>query len=118
MPEMVEAYIRCALWSTNDESDEQGGKPLDERFDRSDLDAETDVKMTRDCHAFWEANEKDLSLLDAEWAGHDFWLTRNGHGSGFWDLGLGEVGDRLTEASKRFGEFDLYVGDDGKVFGR
>ena len=50
-------------------------------------------------------------------AGHDFWLTRCGHGAGFWD------GDRpepaatvLTKASKAYGEVDLYIGDDGKVY--
>lgn len=48
-------------------------------------------------------------------AGHDFWLTRNGHGCGFWDRDLGEIGDKLTEAAKKFGEVNLYVGDDGFV---
>jgi len=33
-------------------------------------------------------------------AGHDFWLTRNGHGAGFWDGDWPETGDALTEASK------------------
>jgi hypothetical protein len=50
-----------------------------------------------------------------EQAGGDFWLTRNGHGVGFWDRGLGELGDRLTAASKPHGSSDLYIGDDGKV---
>jgi hypothetical protein len=47
--------------------------------------------------------------------GHDFWLTRNGHGAGFWDRGLGELGDFLTKMSKPFGEATLYVSDDGEV---
>lgn len=45
----------------------------------------------------------------------DFWLTRNGHGVGFWDRDVGAVGDRLTKACKKFGETYLYVGDDGKI---
>ena len=48
--------------------------------------------------------------------GHDFWLTRNGHGAGFWDRGLGELGQKLTEATKTFGTSDLYIGDDGKIY--
>jgi hypothetical protein len=48
-------------------------------------------------------------------AGHDFWLTRNGHGAGFWDRGLGELGDALTQAAKSFGQCDLYVTDDGAI---
>ena len=47
--------------------------------------------------------------------GHDFWLTRNGHGAGFWDRGLGELGDRLTGLAKPYGTVDLYITDDGKV---
>ena len=46
----------------------------------------------------------------------DFWLTRNGHGAGFWDRGLGSVGDELTKNAKPFGSVDAYVGDDGKVY--
>lgn len=34
-----------------------------------------------------------------EHAGHDFALTANGHGAGFWDRGLDELGDQLTAAA-------------------
>lgn len=40
------------------------------------------------------------------YAGHDLWLTRSGHGAGYWDRGLGELGDRLTEAAKSYGSPD------------
>lgn len=36
---------------------------------------------------------------------HDFFLTRNGHGSGFWD-GDYKEGDKLTEIAKSFGQDD------------
>ena len=43
-------------------------------------------------------------------AGHDFWLTRNGHGAGFRDGDWPEpFAAKLTEAAKRAGERDLYV---------
>ena len=52
-----------------------------------------------------------------ERAGHDFWLTRNHHGAGFWDGDWPEdVDEKLTEASHSWGEMDLYVGDDGRVY--
>jgi hypothetical protein len=75
-------------------------------------------KMAVDCLAFIEANEADLltyceqrtydpSQGEVEsYAGHDFWLTRSGHGAGFWDRGLGALGERLTEASKAYGSPD------------
>jgi hypothetical protein len=51
-------------------------------------------------------------------AGHAFWLTRNGHGAGFWDGDWPEPhASALDEASKAFGSFDLYVGDDGMIHG-
>jgi hypothetical protein len=57
-----------------------------------------------------------VSFQDAlEAFGHDFWLTRNGHGAGFWDRGLGALGDRLTDASKPYGEVNLWVDADGSV---
>jgi len=91
-------YIECALWATYDESNESGGDPLDENYDLSDLSEQCLEQIIQDCESFQEANSDDLlkSELNDSSAGHDFFLTRNGHGSGFWDRGLGEVGARLT----------------------
>jgi hypothetical protein len=50
-----------------------------------------------------------------EQAGHDLWLTSNGHGAGYWDRGLGDIGDKLTKAAKENGSVDLYLSDDGLV---
>lgn len=35
--------------------------------------------------------------------GHDFQLTRNGHGAGFWDRGYGEDGTYLTDMTRPSG---------------
>ncbi len=116
----TEAYIECALWSSTD-INEQGdmGSPLDENYGPEDIAPECLASMVRDCADFQETQADDLakSGLSDEQAGHDFWLTRNGHGAGFWDRGLGAVGHRLTEASKPYGSVDLYVGDDGLTHG-
>jgi hypothetical protein len=42
--------------------------------------------------------------LPDEFFGHDFYLTRESHGAGFWDRGLGELGDYLTGIAKSYGE--------------
>ena len=105
-----DGYVECALWSSTDDSDPSGGKPLDE-YD-GDLTKKALASMRRDCRGFLTA-EVRAWLAEGGWsdseAGHDFWLTRNRHGTGFWDRGLGEVGDRLTEASRKFGECYLFV---------
>ena len=48
--------------------------------------------------------------------GHDVWLTRNRHGAGFWDRGLGALGSKLSGVAKHLGSVDVYVGDDGMVY--
>jgi hypothetical protein len=92
-----------------------GGKPLDALFNVSDIDANTMAEFRTDCAAFYESCADDLTDMSAEQTGHDFWLTRNGHGAGFWDRGLGERGDRLSAMARPYGEVNLYVADDGSV---
>jgi hypothetical protein len=73
--------------------------------------------MESDCQEFLEANTSEIDG-NYEEAGHDFWLTRNGHGAGFWDGDWSEpAATRLTQCSKMFGNFDLYIGDDGMIHG-
>ena len=115
---MLAAYVEAALWSSIDEY----GNPLDDEYEPSDIDPETMAIMRADCFAFlsacwgdtWEEFTIDLSSIEPEQLGHDFWLTRNGHGAGFWDRGLGEIGERLTTLAHSFGEFDL-ITDGSKV---
>lgn len=107
----VDSYIRTALWSSNDESDDSGGgEPLDRNYSESDLTKEALKKMTADADRFYRENREDLASGTDSLGGHDFWLTRNGHGAGFWDGDWPEPqASRLTAASKRFGESSLYV---------
>ena len=42
---------------------------------------------------------------------HDYWLTRNSHGAGFWDRGLGDSGDRMSDAAQD-GSYMLYIPND------
>lgn len=107
-----DGYIRCALWASTNEQ----GEPLDTLYGRDDFADETIAHMHFDCDEFELDNAPDLLSLEREQVGHDFWLTRNGHGTGFWDRGLGEVGERLSQAAHVYGECDLYVGDDGKLY--
>lgn len=122
--EFLRGYVVCALWSSTGDDDE----PLDSTHDESDLAEETLQVMKNDCAKFMADNGEDLELFGnvmgvgetkayfSDSGGHDFWLTRNGHGAGFWDRGLDELGDRLAEAARAFGESHLYAGDDGKLY--
>lgn len=119
MDEFTRAYIEAAFWASTDESDESGGAPMDDNYGFQDLDERSVQEITQDCQKFQEENAADLEefselMSGKEWsgmeqAGHDFWLTRCGHGVGFWDRDAGEVGERLTKASEAFGEAYLFV---------
>jgi hypothetical protein len=111
---ILDHYITCALWSST-EGDE--GTPMDSLD--AELAPEAKEAMRKDCAAF-------VALIDelgidatqnwgAEQLGHDLWLTRNGHGAGFWDRGHDE-GDALASAARSMGQCDLYLGDDGAIY--
>ena len=132
-------YIETALWSSIDEQpDGSGGPMMDEKYGPDDLAPEALEAMRADLEGFIagprnfedssqegiDAHDRALVFWEAELGagqvGHDFWLTRNGHGAGFWDrfsTGVGEqFGRYLTRQAKPFGESYLYAGDDGKVY--
>jgi hypothetical protein len=103
------AYIEAALWSSTDDN----GEPLDQgNYELSD---EARRIMEADAASFYNAYHELWD--DDSQAGHDFWLTRNRHGAGFWDGDYPEPqGKQLTNASHKYGEVDLYVGDDGEIY--
>jgi len=116
MDAFTRSYIEAALWSSMDNADDQGGEPLDANHGPDNIAPETLCRMVGDCEAFQQANAEDIAG-NLEGAGHDFWLTRNHHGAGFWDGDWPElVGERLTAASHVYGSIDLYVGDDGLIY--
>lgn len=99
---------------------------LDEGLNPSEVElSESFMEKTRnDCTMFFQKNI--LILMDAvdvpgyDWykAGSDFWLTRKGHGAGYWDGDLpDEIGDLLTEKAQELLTHQcVYVGDDGLVY--
>lgn len=130
LEEMLDGYIQAAMWSTNDESDEQGGDPLDKHYSPKDLAWQTRAEMRADCLAFLQEFAEEIDLVRDEvkqaqaadcsvWAlaGHDLWLTRCGHGCGFWETsdwpeGLGKL---LTHYCRGIGQVHLYV-HNGRIY--
>lgn len=96
---------------------DDNGEPLDTHYNIYNLSAESRSRIVRDCHYFMlvaSTSDIDLSGLEAQ-AGHDFWLTRNGHGTGFWDRPeiYGEENARiLSIMSHCFGNCDPIITDD------
>src|SRR6266852_1896131 len=76
MDAFTRQYIITALWSSMDNSNDQGGEPLDANYGPEDIAPETLVSIKYDCEAFQHDHAEDIGG-DVEQAGHDFWLTRN-----------------------------------------
>lgn len=104
------AYLECALWSSTDDE-----TPLDRDHDITDIADEAVAKAIADCAAFRDKAGDMLAEWDAGKAGFNFWLTRNGHGAGFWDCSTIN-GDALTAVAETFSETDAYIGDDGRIY--
>lgn len=122
----AQGYVEAAFFtSASDPDDELYGKGF------CDLSAESVAEIVSECERFTAENAPMIEALVADGgprgdydeaaAGRDFWFTRNGHGVGYWDRGF--AGDaelaahHLSEAAERAGQKDVYLGDDGSVYG-
>ena len=137
----TQAYIETAFWIEMEmgtfREPHEGAATWDPEVHSSlpgdvtfaDLSPETLERMVKDCDEFMHSDAWLLICAalgdkldfdggaDSRQGGHDFWLTRNGHGAGFWDGDWPEpYATQLTEAAKRFGTFELYLGDDGRIY--
>ena len=114
------AYIEAMLWLARDwgHTDEYGGPDEYPDWTFEDLAPETLGKIIADCTAFRAANAAELEQAgDDEQNGHDFWLNRNQHGTGFEDRGYPDaIWEALFEASCGWRECDLCMRNDGKLY--
>lgn len=107
----TQAYTEALIWSSDDDSEEWAEATVSEGLK---------TQAGIECRAFLY---RAAVYIDAEptqpgmvRAGHDFALTRNGHGAGFWDGDWPVYGRLLTKISESFGGVDLYIGDDGLIY--
>jgi len=128
----IDGYVECAIWADCYPTEERLSAEGDDWERGKDGLIPTDelrTRMSEDCYDFIDGDDT-IDLLAAyvalgradgigdEWAmaaraGHDFWLTRHGHGAGYWDRGLGKLGDELTARAKTYGESDVQPQDLG-----
>lgn len=89
-----DAYVECACWVQ-----ELDSMPIEAEF-----------QTLSDCMEFMTQARHLMFNLDLAQCGHDFYLTRNGHGAGFWDRGYEKsVGDELSRIARSFGEDNLIL---------
>lgn len=118
-------YVECVMWADgprDDNGDEIENARGPEGRELDKLAEEAGAFFARNFARLMEARE----LYGMARAGHDFWLTRNGHGAGYWDRAElcddreenpEALRDALTEAAKEFSDGAyLYQGDDGATY--
>lgn len=112
---MVESYLDAASRSDSDQLIEKAGLDVNTFLALSDSAIKVALK---DCERFVNLlPEQALEAIEPSDMGMDFWLTRNRHGTGFWDNDSVEIEpfkEVLTELSQAFGEVNCYIDDEGK----
>jgi len=120
----IESYIECALWASScyERMDGDNPIPFDMVEDCEGMSDAAQAIMESELRDFtakadliifeskdWEA--MGIELPSDSQIAHDFWLTRNGHGAGFWGRGIEELGERLTELAESYSERHLWLND-------
>ena len=127
----LQHLVETLFWS---ETNEMVSQPFSETHSISGIEEKSLSELNRRFQEFVEEAEKKLtekfgdswSSIDDFYTGsatggfyteHDFILTVNGHGCGFWERGDWQdgVGELLRELADKYREIHPYVGDDGKV---
>lgn len=120
-------YVDSMLWTDNAPDAESvrefeamaaSGDEPDGSFPKNstaeDIAPHTLARIVADCKTFQDRAGAILAEVyarqngyDAERAGHDFWLTRNAHGAGFWDREeLEPEGDEYESLTRAMGQTD------------
>lgn len=104
---MVRSYVDCALWATS--HCDENGNDLG-TLDQFEPSRKLIAQARKDCREFLALAGSEIYAHNPIQVGHDFWLTRERHGAGFWDRNLGNYYEKtLTDIAHGFGDCYLYV---------
>jgi len=105
---VLQAYLEAMLW-VNEEMDELTISDVDETLvEFSKVEIEKFINIIE----LTKGAVREANTYSDEQLGHNFLLSRNGHGAGFFDNG----NDILQDICKKFGSVDVYIGDDNKIY--
>lgn len=128
---VTRAAVETLLWSESPMTDEDDTESFESHgYTPDDLapGAVTDIfgavsgfvqGADKERPYIWQNVAGTLRMRDgkqlSEWIGHNWVLTANRHGAGFWDTGIGDAGTYLTDLAHA-ASYSLYLGDDGRVY--
>lgn len=124
---MSRAFADALLWTTS--HTDENGMTLSDDLSGFEFFTQSAESIRKACHDFLKNLPEHIGAAarvaysGREWPafvciGHDFLLTRNGHGAGFWyqDFLPDGLGNALTEYAENWGKCYAYLGDDGLVY--
>lgn len=110
LDEFTTGYLEAVEWLLPEETDSEGNIIGPPPYDKlTGFERKTLARIKRDCRQFPKDNRELLAQFceitgrGMDSAGHDFFLTRNRHGAGFWDRGARQVGEDLSTAAHGYG---------------
>jgi hypothetical protein len=126
----IRALAETILWTSSDDEE----IPLYKNYSAEDINEDCLNKLYKEFMGFVSKAEKRITeAVGDNWDSidefydviqpienqteHDFVLTRNQEGAGFWDGDwCPAVSGILNDIARSFGEINAYVADDGKVY--
>ncbi len=123
---VLDSYLETALWAEEEDGEEKiekpglgrGKKPVPTLRGKTifDVDDVSRDKARKDIENFIDTAKKEapeeLGTYTSESLGHNIWLSRNGHGAGFFD----DNNDKLQDIARKMGSQVIYAGDDDAVY--
>lgn len=127
--DIVDAQLTTLLWSSVDFAENEEHENFDAYYSADDATTDLhsrlwdELAQCEDVEFYGADKHAELTValnvyiqhFGSMWLsqfGHDLALTRNRHGVGFWDRGLGDAGDVLTEWAKCLGTLHIFHGHD------
>ena len=122
----MDNYLECAIWTEEERLKEENTEGYEGEI--KDLIPEADlnihnfsdnskIKAYEDIKLFLKYAGNAVDGIDEEQLGHDIWLSRNGHGAGFFDRGYDdEIEKKLMDSAHKIGGTYVYLGDDGLLY--
>ena len=103
-----DAALHCLTWTTALDTEE--GSDINGYYDAFEGFWSNDARarMLEVITDFIDSNSDSLHELTYSDIGHNFILSANGHGAGFWDMGMGKTGDSLHDAAVTHGTFSIW----------
>src|ERR1035437_1508093 len=107
---ILNSYLETAIWAEESDENDLQGKTIHE-IDKNSK-ANSAIEMYQFLQKAQQEASDELNTYDEEAIGHNLWLSRNGHGAGFFD----DNNDKLQNLARNMKPVDIYLSVDNKIY--